>query len=102
MFSTIKKIGKRGFSAMNLLPAIAISIVVGGVVLSIGATITNNVASDTPAYGTSSVNNSAKDAALNATKSIGEVSKNLPLLGLVAGLAVVLAIVIGAFAFGRK
>ena len=86
----LQNLGNRGFAAMNLLPAIAIALVVGEVTLSIGARVTSELSSSTSA-------GTAQAAVDNATKGIAEASKNLPLLGLVAGLAVVLAVVLGAF-----
>lgn len=81
---------------LSAAPAIVLTLVVIGIILSIGAEITDDVKSDMTSGST------AEAAAANATEGIGELSSWMPLIGLVIAAAIIIGLVIGAFgAFGR-
>ena len=93
---------------INLLPAVAISLVTAGIVIALGLTILDDTksgfVSDT-AYCNSTVT-SGCGAAFNATgdaiEGTAKLSSNLPLIGTVAAAVIVIALIVGAFTFGKK
>ena len=79
------------------MPAAVLALVVIGIVVAIGAKITNTLS------GTLSAGTAAKGAADNATLGIAEVGGWLPTVGLVIAAALIIGLVVGAFAyFGSK
>lgn len=95
LFSRLRR-NKKGFKAMNLLPAIGIAIVVAGIVAGIGAYIVNEL--HDKVTGTSKGSNISKTVFKNSTDSIKEISTWIPIISIIAAAAIVLAIVLGAIA----
>lgn len=81
-----------GFT-LNDLPNIALLVVIGAVVVGIGATVTSELSSD--------LTGTAKAAVDNGTEALGNVGAKMPLIGTIAALAIVLGVVFGALMFRR-
>ena len=72
-------------------PAAVLLLVVIGIVASIGAKIVTDVGS--------TMTGTALSVSQNATKGIGEFAGFLPIIGLVIAAAIVIGLVVAAFAF---
>lgn len=76
---------------LSAVPAVILTLVVLGIVVAIGAQVTEDVALKV------TTNTTAMAAADNATEGIGELASWMPLIGLVIAAAVIIGLVIGAF-----
>lgn len=74
---------------------LAIGIVVAGIVVSLGADVTNSIGTGLTAGST------ARLAVDNATSGLGQLARQFPNIGLVAGIAVLISLLLAAFAFGK-
>jgi ABC-type Na+ efflux pump permease subunit len=89
---------KRGFSALKLLPSIGITLIVGGLIVSYGAEINTDLkgeySEDSTVYGI--VNNS--------NLGLSNLGKKIPSLATIVIAGLIIAVLIGAFAFayGRR
>ena len=75
------------------LPNIALLVVIGAVVVGVGATVTSELSTD--------LTGTAKAAVDNGTESLANVGGKLPLIGTIAALAIVLGVVFSALMFRR-
>jgi ABC-type glucose/galactose transport system permease subunit len=84
---------KRGFAALRLLPTVAIALVVGGLVISYGADISSDIAADQTSGSTE------KAVSDNVTDAMNNLGKKLPSLATISAAGIIIAVLIGAFAF---
>ena len=89
-----KKRGQVGFGLTDI-PGIALAIVVGMLVLSFGALVISSVQADQTS-GTAEFNVSA-----DGLSTLLNVSTLIPTAGTVIGAAIIIGILLGAFAFGQ-
>jgi hypothetical protein len=92
----MQKDKKGQMGGINLLPAVAISLVTAGIVIALGLTIL----SDT--QGGFVASSEAYNATADAIEGTAKLSGNLPLIGTVAAAVIVIALIVGAFTFGKK
>lgn len=90
----MRKIGKRGV-ALNELPNTIILMVVAGAVALVGFVVWQSLADST-------TNTDAGNFLANITAMFGNIGGQLPLVGTIIAFGLVLAIVLGAFAFSRN
>jgi len=76
------------------LPNVALLVVVGAVVVGIGATVTSELSSD--------LTGTAKGAVDNGTKAMANIGKKLPLIGTIVALAIILGVVFSALMFRAR
>jgi hypothetical protein len=84
---------KRGFSALRLLPTIGITLLVGGLIVSYGAEVTTDVRDD------QGVNETAYHVGNFTLGGLNNLGKKLPSLATISIAGVIIAVLIGAFAF---
>lgn len=87
--------GQIGVSALQLIPLIAILLVVSGIVIGVGALILANFAANPQVL----ASNSATQAVANASNGVGTFSGFQSLIALVSAAVVVLALVFGILGF---
>jgi len=80
---------------LNNVPSVVMSFVLIGLFLGAGALALSKF-SDSLAAG------AAKNAVGNATLGIGAIAEQLPTIGVIVAVSVIIAVVLGAFAFGGK
>ena len=83
--------------ALNQLPAVGMLLVLVGVVLGIGAYVNSQIQT-TAGWESTSI---PYLAVQNATQGIANLSSWMPIIAIVIAAGVVIAVLIGAFAFGR-
>ena len=88
--------GKKGIS-FSQLSTVALLFVLVGVTLGIGAYVNSQIQT-TAGWGTTSVEYLA---VANATEGISKLSQWLPIIAIVIAAGVVIAVLVGAFAFQR-
>lgn len=99
---------RKGQVGINALPAIAIAFVVAAIVFAVGLQITGETQDDfvDDSILCNSVNTTGCGAAYNATgdgiDGLAKVPAKFPLIGTVIAAVVVLGLVIGGLAFGRR
>ena len=84
--------------ALNQLPAVGMLLVLLGVVLGVGAYVNSQIQS-TAGWASTSTQYLAVQ---NATQGIANLSSWMPIIAIVIAAGVVIAVLIGAFAFGRR
>jgi len=101
----IKFIDNKGqlSGGMGGLIGIATTLVVAAVVIAIGAKITDDVALQINGTDSSSgVGQAGYDSASNGTLAMSNLSKYLPTLATVGAAAIIIAFLLGAFAFRSR
>lgn len=88
-------INNRGNIVMNILVPGAIAVAVVGILASISAKTTNDVATSLPT-------GTAKDAALNATTGLGNLASYLPIVGTVLAIGAVIGVLLYSFAYFKQ
>jgi|TARA_R100000093_G_C1923445_1_gene66394 hypothetical protein len=76
------------------LPNVALLVVVGAVVVGIGATVTSELSSD--------LSGDAQGAVDNGTEAMANIGKKLPLIGTIVALAIILGVVFSALMFRAR
>lgn len=87
---------KKGQLGINSLPAIAIGLVVAAIVFAVGLQITSETGDDMDDY------SAEQNATNDAVDGMAKVTAKFPLIGTVVAAVVVLGLVIGGLAFGRR
>ena len=80
---------------LNSLGPLAITFVVGAIILGFGAKVLDEIAGDF------TVNSTEQAIAQNGTEALGKIGKHLPTLGLVVVAALIIGIVVTSFYYGK-
>jgi|TARA_R100000093_G_C1923445_1_gene66393 hypothetical protein len=78
------------------LPNVALLVVVGAVVIGIGATVTSELSADL------TTNSTAQSAVDNGTEALANIGKKMPLIGTIVALAIILGVVFSALMFRTR
>lgn len=90
----MKLFQKRKGLSLAEAPYVAILLVVAGVAAALGARLTANVQSGSTGE--------AANVAANATAGISQLAQQFPNIGLVAGFAIIIGLLLGAFVFLKR
>ena len=82
---------KKGQIGINAIPAIALSLVLGGLVVGFGALILGNIEDGMTAASTEAL------AVGNATEGLGNMAEQFPNIGLIAAAVVIIGLLVIGF-----
>lgn len=90
-----------GFSLKDL-PTAALAVVLGAVVIGVGATVTSDLKADVDMSTNNTIGGaSALGTYQNGTDGLANLGKKLPLIGTIIALAIVLGVVFMSLSFRR-
>lgn len=96
VFVKMGKNKKGQMGALGVLPTVAITFVVAAIVLALGLSILSDTKGE---FTASSLEANATEAGM---EGLAKISDKLPLIGTVVAAVIVIALIVGAFAFRKQ